>query len=127
MSSPIDAAGDRVAFTSSASNLLPGVTGTHAYVRDLATATTTLVDRTVKRVVERGKIITAAGVSAGIDIALTLAARIASDEVAQSIQLSIEYDPAPRFDAGSSQTAPAHVIELALEAQAARRRAAGVA
>jgi Tol biopolymer transport system component len=42
----IDAAGDRVAFTSSASNLVPGVTGTHAYVRDLATGTTTLVDRT---------------------------------------------------------------------------------
>ena len=46
-----------------------------------------------ERVVEDGKVITAAGVSAGIDMALTLAARIAGDEVAQAIQLGIEYDP----------------------------------
>ena len=50
--------------------------------------------------------ITAAGVSAGIDMALTLAARIAGDEVAQAIQLGIEYDPEPPFDAGSPSKAP---------------------
>jgi len=59
-----------------------------------------------RRVVEQGKIITAAGVSSGIDMALTLAARIAGDEVAQAIQLGIEYDPQPPFAAGSPQTAP---------------------
>ncbi len=49
-----------------------------------------------RRVVEQGKVITAAGVSAGIDMALTLAARIAGEDYAQGIQLGIEYDPAPR-------------------------------
>ncbi|MGH7390542.1 MAG: DJ-1/PfpI family protein [Candidatus Rokuibacteriota bacterium] len=64
-----------------------------------------------RRVVEQGKVITAAGVSSGIDMALTLAARIAGDEVAQAIQLGIEYDPQPPFSAGSPRTAPAHVVE----------------
>ncbi|MHB8664364.1 MAG: DJ-1/PfpI family protein [Acidimicrobiales bacterium] len=54
-----------------------------------------------RRVVRQGKIITAAGVSAGIDMALGLAAAIAGDEVAKTIQLAIEYDPDPPFDAGS--------------------------
>lgn len=54
-----------------------------------------------QRVVEDGKIITAAGVSAGIDMALTLAAKVAGDEVAQALQLGIEYDPQPPFDSGS--------------------------
>ena len=54
-----------------------------------------------ERVVFDGKLVTAAGVSAGIDMALTLAARVAGDTVAQAIQLGIEYDPQPPFDAGS--------------------------
>lgn len=66
-----------------------------------------------ERVVERGKIITSAGVSAGIDMALTLAARLAGDETAQRIQLSIEYDPHPPFTAGSPATAPPSVVEAA--------------
>ena len=49
-------------------------------------------------------------VSAGIDMALALAARIAGDEVAQRIQLGIEYDPQPPFNAGSPETAPAHIV-----------------
>jgi len=57
---------------------------------------------TLKRVVFQGKVVTAAGVSSGIDMALALAARIAGDEVAQSIQLSIEYDPQPPFTACAS-------------------------
>jgi len=65
-----------------------------------------------ERVVEDGKVMTAAGVSAGIDMALTLAARIAGDEVAQAIQLGIEYDPRPPFDAGSPSKASPEVIEL---------------
>jgi transcriptional regulator GlxA family with amidase domain len=65
-----------------------------------------------ERVVEDGKVVTAAGVSAGIDMALTLAARIAGNEVAQAIQLGIEYDPRPPFDAGSPSKASHEVIEL---------------
>jgi putative intracellular protease/amidase len=65
-----------------------------------------------ERVVFDGKLVTAAGVSAGIDMALTLAARVAGDTVAQAIQLGIEYDPQPPFDAGSPHKAPAEVVEL---------------
>ena len=64
------------------------------------------------RVVEQGKVITAAGVSAGIDMALTLAAREAGPEVAQAIQLAIEYDPQPPFDAGSPHKAPPEIVDL---------------
>ena len=66
---------------------------------------------TLMRVVEQGKVITAAGVSAGIDMGLRLAARIAGDDVAQMIQLGIEYDPQPPFDSGSPEKAPAHIVE----------------
>ncbi len=65
-----------------------------------------------ERVVFDGKVVTAAGVSAGIDMALALAARIAGDQIAQAIQLAIEYDPRPPFAAGSPQKAPAEVVEL---------------
>ena len=64
------------------------------------------------RVVEQGKVITAAGVSAGIDMALVLAAREAGPEVAQAIQLAIEYDPQPPFDAGSPDKAPREIVDL---------------
>jgi transcriptional regulator GlxA family with amidase domain len=65
-----------------------------------------------ERVVEDGKVITAAGVSAGIDMALHLARKVAGEEVAQAIQLGIEYDPEPPLDAGSPHKAPASVVEL---------------
>jgi putative intracellular protease/amidase len=64
-----------------------------------------------RRVVEQGKVITAAGVSSGIDMALVLAARIAGDEVAQAIQLGIEYDPEPPFDSGSPAKADPRLVE----------------
>lgn len=64
-----------------------------------------------ERFVFDGKLVTAAGVSAGIDMALALAARIAGEPVAQAIQLGIEYDPEPPFQAGSPATAPAPVVE----------------
>jgi putative intracellular protease/amidase len=67
---------------------------------------------TGKRVVEQGKIVTAAGVSSGIDMALTLAARIAGDDFAQCVQLGIEYDPQPPFEAGALHKAPSHIVEL---------------
>ena len=56
---------------------------------------------TEQRVVKEGKIITAAGVSSGIDMGLELVAAIYGDEMAKIIQLAIEYDPQPPFDAGS--------------------------
>jgi transcriptional regulator GlxA family with amidase domain len=76
-----------------------------------------------ERFVEQGKVITAAGVSAGIDMALHLAARVAGPEIAQAIQLGIEYDPQPPFDSGSDAKAPASAIELIRAAQAAEARA----
>ena len=79
---------------------------------------------TGRRVVEQGKYVTAAGVSSGIDMALTLVARIAGDEFAQTVQLGIEYDPQPPFDAGSVDKAPAAVVEM-LSDLYARRGIAG--
>jgi putative intracellular protease/amidase len=67
---------------------------------------------TAERVVEDGKVITAAGVAAGIDMALHLATRVAGDDVAKAIQLGIEYDPDPPHDAGSPEKAPGHLVEL---------------
>ena len=64
------------------------------------------------RVVVDGKYVTAAGVSAGIDMALSLAALLTNDTVAQAIQLSIEYDPQPPFQAGAPTTAPPEVVGL---------------
>ncbi len=63
-----------------------------------------------QRVVRDGKLLTAAGVSAGIDMGLQLAALIAGEQVAMAIQLAIEYDPQPPFDSGSPRSAPAEVI-----------------
>jgi putative intracellular protease/amidase len=75
-----------------------------------------------RRVVEQGKVITAAGVSSGIDMALTLAAHVAGVEVAQAIQLAIEYDPQPPFDAGSPETASSEVVASVRREGAARGR-----
>ena len=69
-------------------------------------------DPEVGRWVEDGKYLTAAGVSAGIDMALHLVGREAGPEVAQAIQLGIEYDPQPPFDAGSPTKAPAELVEM---------------
>jgi transcriptional regulator GlxA family with amidase domain len=63
------------------------------------------------RFVEDGKVVTAAGVSAGIDMALHLVGQEAGPEVAQAVQLAIEYDPQPPFDAGSPDKAPAAIVE----------------
>jgi len=63
-----------------------------------------------ERYVFDGKYVTSAGVSAGIDMALALAAKIAGDEEAMAAQLAIEYDPHPPFNAGSPATAPAGLV-----------------
>lgn len=75
---------------------------------------------TEQRVVEAGKVITAAGVSAGIDMALTLVGMIDGPEMAMAIQLGIEYDPQPPYDAGSPSKAPAGIREM-VEAVSANR------
>ena len=67
---------------------------------------------TEQRVVEHGKVITAAGVSAGIDMALTLLARMYGPEIAMGVQLAVEYDPRPPFDTGSLSKAPAEIVEF---------------
>ena len=72
------------------------------------------------RVVERGKVITAAGVSAGIDMGLTLVARIFGDDMAKIIQLAIEYDPQPPFDAGSPEKSTPEIIDLLRATMVAR-------
>jgi len=63
-----------------------------------------------ERVVWDGKYVTAAGVPAGIDMGLALAGRVAGDDAAQAIQLMIEYDPQPPYDAGSPDKAPAQIV-----------------
>ncbi|MEU7601381.1 DJ-1/PfpI family protein [Streptomyces sp. NPDC040724] len=65
---------------------------------------------TGERVVFDGKYVTAAGVSSGIDMGLTLLGRIAGDEIAQTVQLMTEYDPQPPYDAGSPEKAPAELV-----------------
>jgi putative intracellular protease/amidase len=67
-----------------------------------------------QRVVVAGKIVTAAGVSSGIDMALRLVGEIGGDELARVIQLAIEYDPQPPFDAGSPRKAGEAIVESAL-------------
>ena len=66
-----------------------------------------------ERVVQRGRIVTAAGVSSGIDMALHLAALLTDETMAQALQLMIEYDPQPPFDSGAVHKAPAEVLERA--------------
>jgi transcriptional regulator GlxA family with amidase domain len=77
---------------------------------------------TEQRVVETGKVMTAAGVSAGIDMALTLVGRIDGPEMAMAIQLGIEYDPQPPYDSGSPSKAAPEIREL-VEAVSAERTA----
>jgi putative intracellular protease/amidase len=71
------------------------------------------------RVVRDGNIITGGGVTAGIDFALTVAAELCGEAVAQAVQLNIEYAPAPPFDAGRPETAPPEVLALVQRRMAA--------
>ncbi|MFI6850576.1 DJ-1/PfpI family protein [Kitasatospora sp. NBC_00085] len=93
-----------------AAGLLKGLTATTHWgaVADLESHGATY---TAERVVRNGRIITSAGVSSGIDMALRLAALLTDDVTAQAIQLCTEYDPQPPFDTGSPAKAPAAVRE----------------
>ena len=74
---------------------------------------------TFERVVEDGKVITAAGVASGIDMALHLVNRELGEEAAQAIQLAIEYDPQPPFDSGSPAKAPKQIVDAVTQVAAA--------
>jgi transcriptional regulator GlxA family with amidase domain len=69
-------------------------------------------DPTPERVVRDGKVWTAAGVSSGIDMALALVGEEVGPELAQAVQLAIEYDPEPPFDAGSPKKAPKEIADI---------------
>ena len=78
---------------------------------------------TKARVVRDGNVFTGGGVTAGIDFALTVAAEIASTDVAQAIQLGLEYDPAPPFHAGSPDCANSEIVDSAANRYAPRLEA----
>jgi cyclohexyl-isocyanide hydratase len=75
-----------------------------------------------ERVVVDGNVFTGGGVTAGIDVALVVAAAVAGRAVAEAIQLGIEYDPQPPFAAGSPEKADPAVLAGVLDRAAARRR-----
>lgn len=79
------------------------------------------------RFVEDGRVVTAAGVTAGIDMALHLVAREVGPEVAQAVQLGIEYDPDPPFDSGSPEKAPAEIVALVRQVASANDPALSLA
>jgi transcriptional regulator GlxA family with amidase domain len=108
-----------------AAGLLDGVPATtHWLARDLLAELG--AQPVPDRVVEQGKIVTAAGVSSGIDMALRLVQRIYGDEVAQAVQLGIEYDPEPPLDAGSPEKAPEPIVRLVTQAFEAQQASAGL-
>ena len=93
-----------------AAGVLDGLNATSHWL-ELETLAEYGASPTGRRVVEQGKVITAAGVSSGIDMGLALAAKIAGDEFAKTIQLLIEYDPEPPFDAGSPAKAEPELVD----------------
>jgi putative intracellular protease/amidase len=105
-----------------AAGLLKGLRATSHWL-ELETLRQYGAEPTGERVVEQGKVITAAGVSAGIDMALTLAARLIGEEGAKAIQLGIEYDPQPPFDCGAVEKADPKLVEMIRAAVGAREAA----
>jgi putative intracellular protease/amidase len=79
---------------------------------------------TEKRVVAQGKVITGAGVSAGIDMALTLAGLEAGEDFAKAVQLGIEYDPQPPFDCGAPSKATPEIVAALVAMMGAGREGA---
>ncbi|HEY6980762.1 DJ-1/PfpI family protein [Reyranella sp.] len=96
-----------------AAGLLKGAPATTHWYKMGVLAIMGAKPRPDERIVRSGRIVSAAGVSAGIDLALWLAGEIAGRERAEAIQLAIEYDPRPPFDAGHVRKASASVHRLA--------------
>jgi cyclohexyl-isocyanide hydratase len=94
--------------------------GTHWMSRDMLAAFGAVT--AAERVVVDGNLFTCGGVTAGIDLALHVAAEIAGRAAAEAIQLGIEYDPQPPFAAGSPESAPPAVRDAVLARAAARQR-----
>jgi cyclohexyl-isocyanide hydratase len=114
------------AFILGAAGLLRGRRATtHWAYTDLLAMTGARFEKA--RIVQDGPLFTAGGVTSGIDFALRIAADIAGADVAQAIQLSIEYDPAPPFAAGHPDRAPEAVMALVGGRYAKSREAYGAA
>lgn len=105
-----------------AAGLLEGLPATTHWAAMSALARFGATPQSEARVVQSGKVITAAGVSAGIDMALLLAAELCGEQAAQVEQLYIEYDPHPPFDAGHISKADPRTVQLARQAAASRAR-----
>ena len=98
-----------------AAGILNGLKATtHWYAKDILAKFG--AEYVAERVVRQGKIITAAGVSSGIDMALHLVEEIAGKEMSKTVQLIIEYDPQPPYDSGSMAKAEPAIIEIAKQA-----------
>jgi transcriptional regulator GlxA family with amidase domain len=97
-----------------AAGLLDGLRATSHWL-ELQTLAGFGAEPTQERVVAQGRVVTAAGVSSGIDMALWLAGSIAGDDVARAIQLLIEYDPQPPYDSGSTAKAGPELTALVRE------------
>jgi transcriptional regulator GlxA family with amidase domain len=100
-----------------AAGLLDGLRATTHWL-ELETLAGAGAEPTQERVVPQGRIVTAAGVSSGIDMALWLAGRIAGDDVARAIQLLIGYDPQPPYDSGSTAKAAPELTAFVRDAVA---------
>ncbi|WNJ57954.1 DJ-1/PfpI family protein [Nocardia seriolae] len=96
-----------------AADILRGHPATTHWAAQPALAAFGAESRPHDRIVRSGKIVTAAGVSAGIDLGLWLVGQIAGDEIAQLTQLTIEYDPHPPYDTGHPDKAPAELLRKA--------------
>lgn len=80
-----------------------------------------------ERVVRDGNVITGGGVTAGIDFALTVMADVAGERIAKAVQLSVEYAPAPPFDAGTPEKAGADIVDLIVSRSASRKESFALA
>ncbi|MFE9575041.1 DJ-1/PfpI family protein [Nocardia sp. NPDC006044] len=96
-----------------AADILRGHPATTHWIAQPALATFGAESRPHERIVRSGKIVTAAGVSAGIDLGLWLVAELAGTEYAEVVQLALEYDPRPPFDSGHPDKASAAVLKMA--------------